>query len=125
MATAEQHDVVIRWQQQGQAAIAADAKKISSSFSGLGSSITKGLSSASASVKKSLAGIATQAKQVGTVMSVGVTAPLVALAKGAIDAASDLNESMSAVKTVFGDAASQVIDFSKTTSTTLAITQTD
>jgi hypothetical protein len=63
MATAEQHDVVIRWQQQGQAAIQAEAKGISQSFSSLGASLTKGLSAASASIKKSLASVGTQASR--------------------------------------------------------------
>jgi hypothetical protein len=35
MATAEQHDVVIRWQQQGQAAIQAEAKHQASHFPAL------------------------------------------------------------------------------------------
>jgi hypothetical protein len=123
MATAEQHDVVIRWQQQGQAAIQAEAKGISQSFSSLGASLTKGLSAASASIKKSLASVGTQAKQTGAIMSAAVTGPILLMAKQSIDAASDLNESMSAVKTVFGDSADEVLNFSRNAASSLGQSQ--
>lgn len=103
MATAETHDVLIRWKQEGQQAVTGQVN----------------------AVKKSFAGISAAAKQTGTIMSAAVTGPLVLLAKNAISAASDLNESMSAVKTVFGDSSDEVIKFSQNAATALGQSQQD
>lgn len=63
------------------------------------------------------------AKQAGQVMSLAVTAPLVLAGKNAITAASDLNEAMSAVETVFGDASASVIAFAETSDKNLGISK--
>jgi hypothetical protein len=123
MATTETHDIVIRWQQQGQQAIAAEAKSIQTSFAGIPASITKSFASAAASIKKSLATASASAKQTGAVMSAAVSAPLLLMAKNAIGAASDLNESMSAVQTVFGASSDEVIRFSENAATALGTSQ--
>lgn len=65
-------------------------------------------------------------KDAGKALAVGFGAAVVGgaiFAKGAIDAASDLNESMSKVQVVFGDSAKSVIDFSKTAATGLGQSQ--
>ena len=59
----------------------------------------------------------------GKKATLGLTAPLVAGFGFAISAASDLNESQSAVNTVFGDSANVITDFSKTSATAMGISQ--
>lgn len=54
-----------------------------------------------------------KAKKWGTGLTAGVTVPLVAMGVGAIDAASDLDESMSKAGVVFGDATGAVVAFSE------------
>lgn len=48
-------------------------------------------------------------RKVGTVMSAAITAPLVAIGLGITSQASDLNESISAVETVYGSASASII----------------
>jgi hypothetical protein len=61
--------------------------------------------------------------QVGKAAVIGVAASAgaaaIALIKGSVDAASDLNESMSKTQTVFGDSAKAVVDFADTAATHL------
>lgn len=61
----------------------------------------------------------------GQKLSLGVTAPLTALGVSAIDAASDLNESMSAVRTIFGDAAESVSGFSTSVASSLGLSRNE
>src|SRR3954470_8899368 len=75
------------------------------------------------SAGESFAAVGQKAKGIGQSLSVGVTAPLVGLAGVAIKAASDLNESMSAVNTVFGKSADAVVKFSETSATALGLSQ--
>jgi len=81
--------------------------------------LTKGLSG----VANKLNGVASDFRKVGGVLTAGVTLPLVALGTQLVSAASDLNESQSAVNTVFGDSAKVITDFSKTSATAMGISQ--
>lgn len=54
---------------------------------------------------------------------VGITGPVLGFFGKTIDSASDLNESTSAVKTVFGDAAGTILNFSKTSATSLGLSK--
>ena len=56
---------------------------------------------------------------IGTKLTVGVTAPIVAMGVKSIDAASDVEESMSKVGVVFGDSAGMVQEFASTADTAL------
>lgn len=67
-------------------------------------------------------GVADNAKKIAIGVGAGV-AGLGVLAKGAVDAASDLNESMSKVSVVFGESANQITDWSKNAATSLGISQ--
>src|SRR3954452_20318585 len=75
------------------------------------------------SAGESFAQVGQKAKGIGQSLSVGVTAPLVGLAGIAIKSASDLNESLSAVNSSFGESAKAVVDFSKTSAEALGISQ--
>lgn len=90
-------EVLIKWRGEGAQQVEADTKRMGSALTDLGS----------------------KAKAAGAVLSAGITAPLLLIGKQAIDAASDLNESMSAVTTVFGGTADQVMNFSRTAATQL------
>src|SRR5690348_1718833 len=90
-------EVLIKWRGEGADQVAADTKKLGSALTDIGD----------------------KAKSAGAVLSAGLTAPLVLIGKQAIDAASDLNESMSAVETVFGSTANQVLEFSRTAASQL------
>ena len=57
----------------------------------------------------------------GGMLTAGLTLPLIALGVVAVNAASDLNESMNKVNVVFGDSAQAVIDFSSTAATNLGM----
>ena len=59
----------------------------------------------------------------GAGLTAGVTAPLVGLGMAAIGAASDLEESMSKVGVVFGDASEEVEDFASTAATSLGMSE--
>lgn len=88
----------------------------------VGSDITgaeKGLKSAT----DKLNGFADSAQKIGGVMTVGVTAPLMALGTQAVFAASDLEESMNKVSVVFGTSAQQVTSFARTASSTLGMSE--
>jgi len=62
-----------------------------------------------------------KASDMGNKLTLGVTLPLVGLGTVAVDAASDLEESMSKVGVVFGDTADEVIAFSETSAESLGI----
>ena len=59
----------------------------------------------------------------GGMLTAGVTLPLVGLGVVAVNAASDLNESMNKVNVVFGDSARAVVDFSSTAAQNLGMSQ--
>ena len=63
------------------------------------------------------------AQKWGAGLSAGVTAPLLLLGNRAVEAASDMNESMNKVQVVFGDAAGSVEAFAKTAATNLGMSQ--
>lgn len=67
--------------------------------------------------------MAASATRFGGVLSVAVTTPLVAIGKSSITAASDLNEAMSAVNTVFGSASETITRFADTSATQLGISE--
>lgn len=90
-------EVLIRWRQDGAQEVEAETKKLGTTLTELGG----------------------KAKAAGALLSAGLTAPLLLIGKQAVDAASDLNESMSAVTTVFGSASKQVLDFSRTAASQL------
>ncbi len=80
----------------------------------------KGLGKADAATQSKLASIGGKLQSIGGKMTdmgkglkVGVTAPLVGLGVASIDAASNLEESLSKVGVVFGDSADAVIRFSE------------
>lgn len=60
---------------------------------------------------------------VGKGLTMGVTLPLVGLGVVAVNAASNLDESMNKVKVVFGDSAEAVVDFSSTAAVNLGMSQ--
>lgn len=90
-------EVLIRWRSQGSQDVENSTKRMSQSLTALGD----------------------KAKAVGGVLSVGLTAPLTLIGKQAVDAASDLNESLSQVETVFGSTADQMIRFTRTAASQL------
>lgn len=94
-------EVLIRWRSQGAQDVEASTKRMSQSLTALGD----------------------KAKAVGGVLSVGLTAPLTLIGKQAVDAASDLNEAMSQVETVFGSTSDQMIRFTRTASSQLGQSQ--
>lgn len=75
------------------------------------------------SIGGKLQDIGGKAQKWGGGLTAGVTLPLAALGLGAVDAASDLDESMSKVNVVFGDTAASVIAFSETSATALGQSQ--
>lgn len=63
------------------------------------------------------------AVRAGKAMSVGLTVPIVGLAISGVKAASDLSESMSKVKVVFGENAAEIEKWSKTTAASMGVSQ--
>lgn len=70
-----------------------------------------------------LQGLGKQLQRTGAALSLFVTAPLVALGAAATEVASDLNESMNAVKVVFGEAAGEIDKFGRTSAKTVGLSQ--
>jgi len=60
---------------------------------------------------------------IGTKMTAGVTAPLVGLGFVAVNAASDMEESLSKVNVVFGDNADEIVKWSETAATSMGQSQ--
>ena len=79
--------------------------------------LDKDLAAARQQLEKGLAGVAAQAGKtlttVGKKMTVGLTLPLVALGTVAVNAASDLSESLNKVNVVFGQSSKIITDFSQ------------
>jgi hypothetical protein len=80
-------------------------------------------SSKLSSIGGKLKDIGGSAQKWGAGLTAGVTLPVVAMGLGAIDAASDMDESMSKVGVVFGEAAERVVGFSETAATALGQSQ--
>ena len=80
-------------------------------------------SSKLAGIGKTLGNVGKKATETGMKLTAGVTTPIVALGLKAMDSASDLEESMSKVNVVFGDAAGEVITFSENSATALGQSQ--
>ena len=79
-------------------------------------------------VTRSVDGLASRLDHVGSRMqgfgakaSVGVTLPLLGLGAAAISAASDLNESVNAIRVVFGPAAAKIEEFGQTSARTVGL----
>ncbi|MDP9388184.1 MAG: hypothetical protein M3Q48_09815 [Actinomycetota bacterium] len=92
--------------------ILGDAKSAQAAFA----TIETAASSASGrleAVSEKFRGAGQRLGEVGKRMTIGVTAPLALLGKASFDAASDLNESMSKVGVVFGDAAGDIDAFAR------------
>ena len=91
-----------------------------------------GLDSAVSKAEKSSKSISTTMKDVGTsmmktggVMTAGLTVPLVGMGMNAMNAASDLEESMNAVNVVFGDSADIIKDFADNSASTIGVAASD
>lgn len=63
------------------------------------------------------------ATKTGMGLTLGLTLPILGAGAAAVDAASDMNESMSKVNVVFGQSAQEVIDWSKTSDKAMGLTQ--
>jgi hypothetical protein len=94
-------DIIIRIIRQG--STDADIKKLSTSLSDLGSA----------------------ASRLGKGLTVGVTAPLTALAGVAVNAASDTSESLSKMQVVFGDTSGVIAAFTKDAAKNLGMSRQD
>ena len=86
-------------------------------------SLKDGLSKELSGVAGKLNGLASNFRKVGAGLTAGVTLPVVAMGAQIISAASDLNEAQSAVNTVFGDSASVINDYAKTSATAMGVSQ--
>jgi hypothetical protein len=85
---------------------------------------TKAIKKDVASVNKTIGGLSKGAKMAGGVIAGAFAVDTVIdFAKGAIDAASDLQESMSKVKVVFGDSADEIVAWSRTSVQAMAMSQ--
>ncbi|HQY30524.1 MAG TPA: hypothetical protein PK691_04530, partial [Thermomicrobiales bacterium] len=73
--------------------------------------------------KKNMQEWAKGLRDTGTKLTASVTAPVVGMFALMINGASDANESMSAVKTVYGDAADAIIDSSRKAANTVGLSQ--
>lgn len=80
---------------------------------------TKGADEAEASLNK----VGGAMQKVGIGMTAGLTVPLVAFGATAVNAASDLNESISKVNVVFDESADVVQNWAKTSATSLGISR--
>ena len=81
--------------------------------------INKGVESTS----KKLQDIGGKMQKTGGIMTAAFTAPIVAGFGKAVFAASDLQESIGAVETVFGDAAGTMLEFGQTSATAVGMSQ--
>ena len=81
--------------------------------------INKGVESTS----KKLQSIGGSMQKMGGIMTASLTAPIVAAFGKAVFAASDLQESIGAVETVFGDAADTILEFGETSATAVGMSQ--
>lgn len=86
-------------------------------------SISSDSSKAEAETKSSLDRISSSVSKVGIGLSAAVTIPILALAKSSVAAASDVNEQWSKVGVVFGENAKQIQDWSKTTATSIGVSE--
>jgi phage-related minor tail protein len=91
---------------------------------------TKGLSKAQTKADQTSKSLSEKFKSVGEGMmktgglvSLGLTTPIVAFGTASLNAASDLNETVSKVGVVFGDQSSRVMEFGKTSATALGMSE--
>ena len=90
--------------------------------------LTQATKGAQTSMDKLQDGIKGASKKIGVALgAIGVAfgVAIVSQIKPAIDAASDLEESLNAVNVAFGDNAKSIIEFGRTTKTTLGLAQAD
>jgi len=76
-------------------------------------------------VSDKLEGLGKKIGEIGKGLTAAVTTPLLGVGVGMVKLASDLNESTSAVMTTFGDGAQQVLDWSKTSATSLGLSRNE
>lgn len=74
-------------------------------------------------VNKSLDALGQKMTTIGNAMTLGVTVPLVGIGAAAVNAASDLEESMSKVNVVFDDSADTVQEWSKSAATAMGMSR--
>ena len=74
-----------------------------------------------AGVSKTFKAVGQNLTRAGKVMTLGVTAPLVAAGGLALKAASDYEQAMGAVETVFEDAGDAIKEYSKTSATAVGL----
>jgi len=77
------------------------------------SGLDRDLDKARSNALKKMDKIGSKMRSVGVGMTAAFTLPAIAIGKFTIDAASDLNESINAVETVFGGASETVLEFSE------------
>ena len=89
-----------------------------------------GLDSAVSKAEKSSKSISTTMKDVGTnmmktggVMTAGLTVPIVAMGMKTVDAASNLEQSIGGVNSVFDNAANTIFDFGKTSAESVGLSE--
>lgn len=75
-----------------------------------------------AEVGQSMQGVGAGMKSAGLRMSLGITLPVLAAGVASIKMASDVTESVNAVKVIFGSGADKVLEFGKNSATTLGLT---
>ena len=73
--------------------------------------------------KRSFSSIASSLRKAGGVMTAAVTAPLMLLGREAVNAASDMEESLSKVGVVFGDLSDEVVAWSETSAESFGLSQ--
>jgi len=76
-------------------------------------------------VTKKFNALSSKMSQAGKAMTLGVTAPLVAAGAMAVMAASDYEQAMGAVETVFEDAGDAIVEYSKKSSTAVGLSAAD
>lgn len=102
---------------------AQGAQQATADLRGVGNAVeTTGQQSATAASRFSGAGQVIRG--VGLGLTASVTAPILALGTGIVGMASDSNEALSAVTTVYGSAAQTVIDTSRNAATAVGMSQT-
>ena len=75
--------------------------------------------------KSKAASIGKAMVKTGAVMTAGLTLPIVAIGVAAVNMASDVEESVSKVNTLFGESADEVVSWSETTATAYGIAKAD
>lgn len=100
------------------------AQQATADLRGVGNAVeTTGQQSSTGAARIGAAG--QMIRGVGMGLTAGVTAPILALGTSIVGMASDTNEALSAVQTVYGSAAQTVIDSSRNAATAVGMSQTE